>query len=419
MKHEPWDADAFRMRILALTNLYPNPQQPNRATYNRQQFRALAAEHEVRVIAPVAWTDEWAARRQGKPPLPRDRKVVCDGIPVEHPRYWYVPGVLRGTQGRFFLWSVRPAFERAVAEFRPEVVLASWAYPDGWAAVELGRRFGLPVVIKVHGSDVLLARGARQRRVGEALRRADGVIAVSRDLARHVIGMGVDAGKVRVVYNGVDTDRFCPGDRAAARERLGLASETPLLLFVGNLVPVKGLDVLIAALGRLAREGLGFRCCLIGQGPLRGALERQAIKEGIGEWVRFVGPVAHDQLPDWFRAADLFVLPSRSEGVPNVLLEASACGTPYVASRVGGIPEIAELGNGWLVQAGDVGELTRAMGERLRFGPNNRDSVPRGRRSFADGAREIAQLLAGAMAVFHRAGQQEGSEHRPVVSAVR
>src|SRR5881398_2087828 len=98
------------MRILAITNLYPTPYQPHRATFNRQQFKAIAAHHEVRIVAPIAWTDEWSARRQGKPALARGRAVSCDGIRVEHPRYYFTPKVLRSRYGHFFRRSIRPAF---------------------------------------------------------------------------------------------------------------------------------------------------------------------------------------------------------------------------------------------------------------------------------------------------------------------
>src|SRR5207253_6931127 len=138
------------VRVLTLTNLYPNPFQPHRAVFNREQLRELARAHAVAVIAPIAWTDELAARWAGHPPLPRDRRVMCDGLAVDHPRYLFPPKVLRGSYGKFFRRSVRPSFERALREFRPDIVYTPWAYPDGWAAVELGRRSGLPVVVKVH-----------------------------------------------------------------------------------------------------------------------------------------------------------------------------------------------------------------------------------------------------------------------------
>src|SRR4051812_6430434 len=142
------------MRILALTNLYPSPYHPMRAAFNRQQFRALARSHEMAVIAPIAWTDEWRMRRTGRAQLPDSRRLRRDDIEIEHPRYLFPPKVARGWYGHCFRRSVRPAFRRAVAELKPDVVLASWAYPDGWAAVRLAREAGLPVAIKVHGSDV-------------------------------------------------------------------------------------------------------------------------------------------------------------------------------------------------------------------------------------------------------------------------
>jgi glycosyltransferase involved in cell wall biosynthesis len=139
-------------------------------------------------------------------------------------------------------------------------------------------------------------------------------------------------------------------------------------LFVGRLVPVKGLDVLLDACAELARSGGRFRLCLVGDGPLRGSLEQRAGRLGLGGKVQFCGPRPHGQLPDWFRAADLFVLPSRSEGLPSVLLEATACGTPFVASRVGGIPEVAGPEGSRLVPPGDAGLLAVALADSLRGG---------------------------------------------------
>jgi glycosyltransferase involved in cell wall biosynthesis len=384
------------MRVLTLTNLYPNPFQPQRATFNRHQIRALSGEHDVRVIAPIAWTDELAARRAGQAALPPGRRTEWDGVPVRYPRVWFVPRMLRGWYGRFYHGSVRRAFRRAAAELRPDVVFATWAYPDGWAAVRLARGAGVPVVLKVHGSDILQLGQypARRRGTVEALRGADRVVAVSRDLARNVIELGADPKRVHLIYNGVDQGVFRPGDQGAARRKLGLDPVRPALLYVGNLFPVKGPDVLIEACARLAAGGVDFDLHVVGRGPLRPQLERQAAERGVGDRVRFHGVVAHERLPDWFRAATALVLPSRSEGVPNVLLEAAACGTPFVASAVGGVPEVSHLGSGRLAPPGDAAGLADALRALLADPP--RPGAAGGGRSHADAARELTAVFEAA-----------------------
>jgi glycosyltransferase involved in cell wall biosynthesis len=379
------------MKILALTNLYPNPYQPHRAPYNRHQFRLLAELHAVHVIAPLAWTDEWSARRRRQPPLPADRRVLHDGLVVDHPRYWYTPKLLRGYYGSFFLASVRRTFRRAVKEFRPDVIFAPWAYPDGYAAVELARQASLPVVVQVHGSDVRQLGQFPARRAGtaSAVSRAQGVIAVCRDLASGVISLGAKQERVRVIIDGVDRTTFTPGSRSAAQALLGLDANVRHLLFVGNLVPVKGIDILLKACRLLPRGGPPWQLHLIGAGPQRTTLERQAKALGLDQQVVFHGAIAHEHLPAWFQAADLLVLASRSEGVPNVLLEAMACGLPFVASAVGGIPEIAGLGASLLVPPEQPDALADAMSQMLSQ-PTPKSVGPRDRR---EAVAEIAEFL--------------------------
>ncbi len=390
------------MRVLALTNLYPNPFQPHRATFNRHQFRLLNERHPVRVIAPVAWTDELKARRAGRPPLPADRRVTYDGLTVEHPWYLFPPKVGRRWYGHFFRAAVGPAFRRAVEEFRPDVVFAPWAYPDGWAAGRLVRQAGLPVVLQCHGSDVLLLdqHPSRKRRTIEAVTAADGVVAVSRDIADHLIRMGVAADRVRVIIDGVDRAVFHPGPKAEARRAVGLPDDgPPVLLFIGNLVAVKAIDVLLDACGVLDRENFAVRVVVVGGGPLRAKLEQQAAALGLVERVRFTGPLPQDTLPDWYRAADLFVLPSHSEGVPNVLLEASACGTPWVASRVGGIPEIAHLGVSRLVPPNTPTELAAAIRQSLSAPPQPPPPGPKAREQAVG---ELIEFLTETLTRFRR-----------------
>jgi len=280
-------------------------------------------------------------------------------------------------------------------DFRPDLVLAAWAYPDGWAAVDLGHRHGLPVAIKVHGSDVLwaprLSRSICQR-TRETLCRADAVVAVSHDLAEKVRAFGASPNRISVLYDGVDSSQFHPGSRGEARARIGLTSDDPVLLYAGRMATVKGVDVLLKALLHLFHGGIKFRCVLIGDGPLRCQHMRWTTTHGLNDHVRFIGEQPHHALPDWFRAADLFVLPSHSEGLPCVLLESIACGTRFVASRVGGIPELARSNPDLLFMPGDDRDLASKLRDaiqRHRQTKMDRSVV----RSHETAAGELAEIL--------------------------
>jgi glycosyltransferase involved in cell wall biosynthesis len=219
----------------------------------------------------------------------------------------------------------------------------------------------------VGGSDVLLLTDepGRRRRVLDVLRAADAVVTVSSDLETKLVEFGVPRPAVHIVGRGVDSQRFAPGNRAEARSRLGLAADGRALLWVGRMHPVKGLDVLLEACSILRQRGSAFRLYLVGDGSLRPSLEADSRARGLSEVVSFVGPVPQEQLADWYRAADYFVLPSRSEGIPNVLRESLACGTPFVASRVGGIPELVGGLANRLVPPGDPTALAGALAQAL------------------------------------------------------
>lgn len=321
------------MRILLVTGVHPTPYRPTKGTFNRELVAALrAAGDDVRVIAPVPWTDLLRSSRQ---------QPVAPG--VHHPVWFYPPRVAHATHHRWMRRSVLPAVRRATASWSPDLVLGYWAHPDGTVAVEAARRLGSPVALLVGGSDVLMltADAARRDVILETLRGADRVLAVGAPLARRIVDLGVPAATVGWFMRGVDRARFHPGDRAAARAALGLPHDRAIALWVGRMVPVKGLDVLLDAWDAVARGPHRPLLALVGDGELRDALAKRAAALP-ADSVRFVGAVAHEALPDWYRAADVVTLPSRSEGIPNVLLEGLACGTPFVASDVGGVAELLE-----------------------------------------------------------------------------
>jgi glycosyltransferase involved in cell wall biosynthesis len=260
--------------------------------------------------------------------------------------------------------SLLPAF---LAARRPRAVLATWGYPDGFAAVLLGRLAGLPVTIKVHGSDVesLDEGGLGPALARWGLRRADGVVSVSRYLRERLVAHGIDPARVAVVHNGVDAQGFGLRDRAEARRELGLAEAGRLVLYVGNLKADKGLPELIDERVVAACREAGAALAIAGDGPYRGALEKAVRERGLGETVRLLGRLPPARIAAWMNAADCLCLPSHHEGIPNVILEALSCGVPVVATRVGGIPEVLSEAGGRLVSPRDPASLAEGLRDVL------------------------------------------------------
>jgi glycosyltransferase involved in cell wall biosynthesis len=389
------------MRILVITNLYPTPMSPHRGRFNERQFRALAEGHAVRIICPIAWTDEFRLGG-GHVLVEENRRVIRDGIEIAYPRFVFTPRLYRRFYGSLLAAQIRPEFRRAVDDFQPDVVLGSWAYPDGWAAVKLAQSVNLPVAIKAHGSDLLgLAeiRG-RDRKTREALRRADAVIAVSENLRQRAVQLGAGADRVHLVSNGVDAGIFHPGDRDVAKSALGLNDPRPIVLFVGNLVPGKGIDVLIAACHAMHREGVEFACHIIGGGSHGSRIRRMIRGLDLPNQFFLHEAMAQERLADWYRAANVVALPTLSEGRPNVLLEAAACGTPFVASDVGDIPEISAAYLSRLVAPGDSAALSRAIVELLHV---PRPAVVPRFATHCESANELVAALGKAIVQHRRA----------------
>ena len=345
------------MKLLFFSTVHPSPAVRTRGTFNLRLLESLRAiGHDVRALVPVPWHEA--------PALPSR-----DGANVEYCRFWFPPRVVPGLLHKFLGWSVRKRFRSMTRDWHPDFVVGYWTHPDGTVALELARSLGVPGILIVGGTDIneRAFDRSRQRVIRETLRRADAVFAVGPDLATKVRALGVPAGRVRVLERGVDREVFHPGPKAEARARLGLPESERMLLWIGRMVPVKGLDVLLAALAKVPRESRPV-LYLVGGGSEENRLRSLAEELVLTDHVHWVGPTPHAALGDWYRAADLVVLPSRSEGVPNVLLEALACGTPFVASDVGGIGSIASSRD-WLVPPEDPEVLAGAISRSLELSP--------------------------------------------------
>lgn len=199
-----------------------------------------------------------------------------------------------------------------------------------------------------------------------AVRKFDAVVSISREIADELMRLGVSPDRIHCIPNGIDTDTCCPADEATQRElrrALGLP-EGPVVVYTGRLVPRKGVDVLLRAWTTCRSAATEATLLIIGKGNASDDLRQLADELKPGTSVRFMGELS-DVLP-WLQAADIYVMPSRQEGLPNALLEAMAVGLPIVATRIGGIVDIVEEGqSGTLVPADDVDALANALSDLL------------------------------------------------------
>ncbi len=383
--------------MLAVTNLYAFPWDPTRGVFNQQQFARLAELVDLKVLVPVPWPDALRRRREL-------RAARCDRAARERVDYfvfWYLPGVGRSLNGAFMLASL--LLQRAGTVLRGDwhCLLGSWAFPDAVAVAALGKIARIPVVAKVHGTDinVYLDEPLKRMQIAVALRACRRVVAVSRALGARLEGIGVPVDRIAIIHNGVDPARFHPVDRAAARLACGLAPQERVVLYVGNLLASKGCLDLVEAVGLLRDRGTLVRLVLVGSGADQAAIDLRIEALGLGDQVLRPGRLAHEALSGWFGATDLFCLASHAEGVPNVVLEAMACGTPVVATDVGGVREVLPAFAGRTVPPREPSRLAEALAASLAE-PWDRARIVEHARGFdwADSARRLRDVIAEACA---------------------
>lgn len=357
------------LRVLTLSTLFPNVSAPNLGVFVERQTLGLAAHPDVdlRVIAPVGlppWPLNRHAHYADRAHLPPSE--TWKGVPTLRPRFLNLPL----TAGRFhaaaLVATLRPLMTELRRDFPFDVIDAEFFFPDGPAAVRLGRQFGVPVSIKARGADIHHwgRTGPTARQVVAAGREASGMLAVSAAIREDMIGLGMPGDRIAIHRTGVDGDRFAPRDRAAEKAALGIAG--PLVLSVGALIPRKGHDIVIDAVSHLP----GTTLWIAGEGPERAALEAQVARLGLGDRVRLLGSVAHDRLPALFAAADVMALASASEGLANAWVEALSSGTPIVITSAGGARETVDRPEAGRVVDRTAAAFSAAIADLLLLPPD-------------------------------------------------
>ena len=384
------------MRVLSTATIFPGSATPGQGVFIKERLRGLPGNVQREFLRLRPWFPglSWARRDRARFAPPSE---MVDGIEVHDRRFFYLPGLMKQRDGDFFATGLRRFVEDRRGDF--DLIDAHFAYPAGYAAVQVGRELDLPVCVTLRGTLASYASDARREKLVATLEGADRIIAVSQSLADLADELtGRDLG-VRVIGNAVDRSRFSAGDRAAARARLGLESEGPVLLTVGGLVPRKGVHRVLEVLPAIVEEHPGLRYLVAGGGGVEGdsgAMVREQIdNSGLAAQVELLGAVPHAELADYYRAADLFVLATSNEGWANAIQEALACGCPVVTTDVGGNREVVGAdAHGIVVPFGDPDALRDALRAALESDFDRAAiSAWGGRRDWQDVGREV-------MAVF-------------------
>jgi teichuronic acid biosynthesis glycosyltransferase TuaC len=361
------------LNVLVVSRLYPRPTDPVLGIFVEEEALALSRSCRVKVVSPAPWfpplkpLKRWYLYSQ----LPsRERRR---GLEVLRPRVLFLPrNLLFGLLGCSLYLSLRRWANEIEKDFPIDLIHAHTVYPDGFAAVMLGRALLKPTVITAHGGDVTVhLRHPVVRRLGRwALSNADHVIVVSSSLKRALVqDHGIEAEKVTIIPNGVDVNTFAPMPSAEARARLGLHAEGSKLLYVGAIAQSKGLAYLLRAVHRLRHTSAWpVELILVGEGEYERAARALARGLEIADAATFAGQRPNDEIPLWINASDVLVLPSLSEGFGVVLAEAMACGKPVVATTCGGPEDIVTPQAGILVPPADDAALSEALLEVLADG---------------------------------------------------
>jgi glycosyltransferase involved in cell wall biosynthesis len=364
--------------IITVSNLFPRPDQPTRGMYNYQLFKEMGkvignkadlfggvhANELERSDTPesriqnVCLVPEWRIWRwRGI----RRWRMSEFRIPTLYIPVFYIPFLGRSINWWFCFRGLKR--EVALSLNQSTIFYVPWLFPDGVAVARAIRGSGARLWLMVLGSDTFhLKSSARRQKIFEACEQAEGIVCVAQVLADRLAAAGVPLAKLHVVPNGVDTSLFrvrskeetplslmgtephYPGPLSQGEREYGNSRR---ILFIGNLVPVKGPDVMLRAFSLLCEttQGSGNKVIspellIIGSGPMRRQLERKAHQLGIAERVHFLGNRSHTEVARWMNMADVLCLTSRSEGMPNVVVEALASGLPVVATAVGACPEL-------------------------------------------------------------------------------
>ncbi len=354
--------------------MYPNKIKPNYGNFIHNQVKHLTTLGcDIRVICPVPYAPSFLKvkakwRYYGEIPS----FDVIDNIPIYYPRYITPPGHwFHGLAGYSMYKCIKNKVDSILHDFTPHIIHTHTATPDGYTGLLLKKRYKIPMVCSLRGSDINLYPFRDKLTMfitKKVLSNADQIISVSHALEKTAEEIVMPLKQIRVLHNGCDfiNNSFKEDDRVKIRKNIGISDNESVIIFVGALMRDKGVYELINAFTKISAKHPAVQLIILGEGPENNSLNKIISNNRLNNKIHLIGSHPHDEVYLWLKASDLFVLPTYNEGLPNALLEAMACGLPVIASKVGGIPEVVKDGeNGILIAAKNAGALYQALDQML------------------------------------------------------
>lgn len=353
-------------RILYISHLYQHKKDTSDGCFITQQISLLSKTNQTLVISPV-------------PLLPHKSDILSPNTFIERvsgiPSFYrhnntsvYAPKFFRlpkkpffNTEGKFFVRAVNKRLDK-ILEFNPEILHSYWLYPDSWAASQISRKLKIPHVVSIPGSDIYLIDHRRiSSAVKEVLQKVSAVIIQNSREEKKLNALPIDSQKIHMISNGVDVSRFFKlsncSDFQDVIDNNCVEEENFKILYVGHFYEVKRVDVLIKAFEIFHRKHPKSSLYIIGKGRLKSKLNSLAASLLPSNSYKFIHEVPQTHLRGWYNAVSTLVLPSVSEGNPNVVMEALACGTPVIGSDIPGTADLIENGSGLTFEPGSPDDL--------------------------------------------------------------
>lgn len=363
----------MRKKILAISYLFPNCQQPHHGIFVLNRLAAMSKFAEITVINPIPDSPIHGKVNKLKHYKSVPYKEELSGLTVYHPKFFSIPGHLKSIESLTYYCAALSVVKEIGQDF--DLIDLHWTFPDLPTGAWLAKKLQVPFNLTLRGMEAFHQQdfGSRKHIVKHFLAKANNIISLSQEMADTADQLANTARRTSVIRNGVDTDKFYYIEQKKSQNQLGLSANDKIILGVGAIIYRKGFDLVIKALAKLIQEPelASTKFYIVGsqgaEGDYRSELTAMIAQLGLQQHVIFAGKAKNDKLLNWYNAADVFCLSSRGEGSPNVLTEALACGTPAVACEVGSVKDImtSEPNLGLTVPADNIEALYRALKSSL------------------------------------------------------